>query len=142
MNKFLERLKELIKENEISYEELAIQTNIGTPAMYAWSGNYNMPKLNNIILLSNYFKCSIEYLIGRSDDNSELPPKECLPFHIQLENILKQRKLNITHLRNSGVISAGLSESIFTLHSSPHMENVIKIADYLKISIDELVGRV
>ena len=95
-----------------------------------------------MLLLSNYFKCSIEYLIGRSEDNSILQPKNSLPFHEQLTNILNSRGLKTTHLRNKNIVSHGFAESIFKRHSSPCMDNVIKIADYLKISVDELVGRV
>lgn len=142
MDKFLGRLKELLVEKGINYLELAKETNIGESTVYAWTSKYNMPKLNNMILLSNYFKCSIEYLIGRSEDNKELQPKVCPPFHERLINILKARGLKKTHLRNVKIISRGLAESIFERHSSPFMDNVIKIADYLKLSVDELVGRV
>ncbi|MBQ8615589.1 MAG: helix-turn-helix transcriptional regulator [Clostridia bacterium] len=141
MDKFLERLAEL-KDKEMTYEQLAIEVGISDSTMYSWTSRANMPKLDNMILLSNYFKCSIEYLIGRSEDNSELQPKECPPFHLRLISILDSRGLKKTHLRNKNIISRGLAESIFEHHSSPHMENVIKIADYLKLSVDELVGRV
>ncbi len=142
MDKFLERLEELINEKGITYEQLAINTGIGLSAVYAWTGKRNMPKLDKLFIISNYFKCSIEYLLGRTDDNTELPPKEYKPFDGQLLKILKSKGLKRSHLRNNLIISRGLDESIFINHSTPFIYNVIKIADYFKISVDELVGRV
>ena len=69
----------------MTYEELATELDINKSTIYSWTSKHNMPKLNNIITISNYFKCSIEYLLGRTDNMEELPVKDCLPFHIQLE---------------------------------------------------------
>lgn len=80
--------------------------------------------------------------MGLTKNNEELPPKDCPPFHEQLTKILNSKGLKETYLRNKKVISRGLSESIFNKHSIPQMENVIKITNELKISLDELVGRV
>ena len=143
MEIFIERLKELVyNDNNLTLEKLANEININSSTMSSWTSRYNMPKLDKMIDLSNYFKCSIEFLIGRSEDNSYVKPKDCPPFHIQLQKFLERKGLKINHLRNAGVISAGLNESIFKLHSIPFMDSVIKIADYFKISVDELVGRV
>ena len=141
MDKFLKRLYEL-KTDNITFEELSIELGINKSTIYSWTSKSNMPKLNNIIAISNYFKCSIEYLLGRTDNLDELPAKDCPPFYIQLEKILTSKNLKKTHLRNKKVISRGLAESIFDKHASPCIENVVKIADYLNISVDELVGRV
>lgn len=140
MDKFLERLDDL--RNGTTVEILANHLKMGSSTIFSWYSRKNMPNLNNMIVLSNYFKCSIEYLLGRTDNFDVIPPKECPPFHIRLENILKSKGLKKTYLRNKGVISAGFNDSIFNKHSSPYIDNVIKIADYLNMSVDELVGRV
>lgn len=141
MDKFLQRVNEL-KDKDMTYEELGRQIHINKSTIYSWTSKQNMPKLDNMIILSNYFKCSIEYLLGRIDNLEEIPPKECPPFHEKLLSVLESKGLKKTHLRNKNVISRGLAESIFDRHSIPCLDNVIKIADYLKISVDELVGRV
>ena len=95
MEKFLERLQEL-KNKDMTYKQLAKEIGIPNSTIYSWSNKSNMPKINNIIKLSNYFKCSIEYLIGRTDDNSELQAKDCLPFSEQLLKILNSKNLKKT----------------------------------------------
>ncbi len=143
MNKFKNRLNELMKENNYNEKDIANLINYkNLSTIYTWTDGTYTPKLDNMLKLSNLFKCSIEYLIGRTDDYEEIPPKECPPFYERLINVLETQGLKKTHLRNKRIISRGLAESIFSRHSSPHMDNVIKIADYLKVSIDELVGRV
>ena len=142
MNKFIERLNELLSERGLNYLDLAKETHLGESTVYSWTSGYNMPKIDKMIILSNYFKCSIEYLLGRTDFWEEVTPKACPPFNESLITILTSRGLKKTYLRNQKIISRGLAESIFDKNSSPCIENVIKIADHLKISVDELVGRV
>lgn len=143
MNTFQNRLNELLKEHNLNEKSLANLLKIkNLSTVYNWtSGNFT-PKINVIIDIANIFKCSTDFLLGLSDNNEIIKPKTCPPFHTQLELILNNKGLKIYNLRKDNIISAGLAESIFTKYSTPLAYNVIKIAGYLKISVDELVGRV
>ena len=143
MNTFQNRLNELLKEHNLNEKSLANLLKIkNLSTVYNWTGGNFTPKIDIIIDIANIFKCSTDFLLGLSDNNETIKPKICPPFYTQLELILKDKGLKIYNLRKDNIISAGLAESIFTKHSTPLTYNVIKIADYLKISIDELVGRV
>ncbi len=138
-----ERLNDLMREYNYSAKDICELINYKTlSTVYTWINGTSTPKIDVIIKLSNLFNCSVEYLIGRSNDASCLPPKDCPPFFIQLNSFLESKNLKYTHLRNNKIINGGLHESIFLNHATPYLDSVIKIADYFKISIDELVGRV
>ena len=143
MNTFKNRLNELLKEHNLNEKLLAEMLSIkNLSTIYNWtSGNFT-PKINVIVDIANIFKCSTDFLLGLSDNNETIKPKKCPPFHDQLNSILTRANLKVYNLRKDNIISAGLAESIFVKHSIPLTYNVIKIADYLKISIDELIGRV
>lgn len=143
MSTFQNRLNDLLKEHNLNEKLLAKLLNIkNLSTIYNWtSGNFT-PKIDIIIDIANIFKCSTDFLLGLTDNNETIEPKTCPPFFSQLDSILKSKGLKVYNLRKDNIISAGLAESIFTKHSIPLTYNVIKIANYLRISIDELVGRV
>lgn len=69
MYKLNERLKELRKENNISQNALAKQMNLTRATVNAWEMGISYPNAQSLILLSQYFKVTVDYLLGT--DNSE-----------------------------------------------------------------------
>ncbi len=69
MYKLNERLKELRKENNISQNALAKQMNLTRATVNAWEMGISYPNAQSLILLSQYFKVSVDYLLGI--DNAE-----------------------------------------------------------------------
>lgn len=100
-----------------------------------------LPKLNYSIKIADFFGVSLDYLFGKTKDFEEKTYKQAPPFDEQLRNILKEFNKTQYRLLKDGVCSFGNFYSWFTLKSIPNMDSVIKIADYLGVSLDYLVGR-
>ena len=125
MSSFKNRLNELLKEHNLNEKTLAEILQIkNLSTIYNWTSGNFMPKIDIIAKLSNTFSCSIDYLLGLNDNNDILPPKECPPFHIQLEKILKDKNLTKYTLRKHNILSAGLSSSIFIKHCIPPIPKI------------------
>ena len=62
------RLKELREERGISMMTLAKAISVSDTAVCKWENQDSEPKLSYIIKLADYFNCSSDFLIGRSDD--------------------------------------------------------------------------
>lgn len=62
------RLKELREERGVSMMTLAKAIGVSDTAVCKWENQDSEPKLSYIIKLADYFNCSADYLIGRSDD--------------------------------------------------------------------------
>lgn len=62
------RLKELREERGVSMMTLARAIGVSDTAVCKWENQDSEPKLSYIIKLADYFNCSADYLIGRSDD--------------------------------------------------------------------------
>jgi len=67
MNKFAERLKELREEQNLTQYELAKKINISHACINRWEKGLRVPNIDSIIVLSKFFKCSADYLIGLED---------------------------------------------------------------------------
>ncbi len=64
---FPERLKELRKENQIGQVELSNAIGTSKGIISLWENGLREPKLSNLIALSQFFKVSIDYLVGLED---------------------------------------------------------------------------
>lgn len=62
------RLKELREERGISMMALAKAIGVSDTAVCKWENQDSEPKLSYIIKLADYFNCTADFLIGRSDD--------------------------------------------------------------------------
>lgn len=62
------RIKELREEKELSQSALASEINTSQRNIGRWENGENEPTYSQLVKLSNFFGCSIDYLIGREDD--------------------------------------------------------------------------
>lgn len=62
--KFAERLKELRIEKQLGQVELAKELGVSKGIISLWENDLREPKLSNLIVLSAFFKVSIDYLAG------------------------------------------------------------------------------
>ena len=65
---FSERLRELIVENGINQSELARATGISNQAISNWVNGVSEPLISSAWRLAEYFNCSVDYLIGKSEE--------------------------------------------------------------------------
>lgn len=110
--------------------------------IYAWMEGRNMPLVDNLIKLADFFNCSIEYLIGRTQDVGSGKFQPAVPFDIQFRKILKEKKVSQYRLLKDKIISCGNIDFWLNKKKIPSVSSVIKLADYLQVDIDYLLGRV
>ncbi|AEO93333.1 transcriptional regulator [Bacillus phage G] len=72
MSQFPERLKYLRKENLLTQKEIANLLNIQRVTYSHYETGRSQPSIDTLILLSNIFDCSIDYLVGISDNKKKV----------------------------------------------------------------------
>ena len=98
MDKFCDRLKQLREEAGISMFQLAKAIDVSNAAVCKWENGSAEPKVTYLLRLSEFFECSVDYLIGKNDDfgTSKLtdfnPPLK--PTNKEKQLIASFRKLN------------------------------------------------
>lgn len=68
MSKFPVRLKELREEKRLLSKEFAKIMNVEPATISNWENGNRFPKDDVLIKIADYFDCSIDYLLGRTDD--------------------------------------------------------------------------
>ena len=64
---FKERLKELRMENNITQEKLGKMMGMSKMTISHWESGYCEPSIAQLIMLSDIFSVSIDYLVGKKD---------------------------------------------------------------------------
>lgn len=67
MFKFKDRLKELREEQGLSQVQLAKATGISRTALSYYEAGLRVPSIDAAAVLADFFKVSVDYLIGRED---------------------------------------------------------------------------
>lgn len=70
----LDNLFNLMKEKGITAKQLSASTGISTGNISDWKSGRSMPTASKLIILSNYFGCSIDFILGHniSTENNSL----------------------------------------------------------------------
>lgn len=64
---FVERFKTLLEKNDVTAYKVAKETNISQGLMREYQKGIKTPSSQNIIKIADYFGCSVDYLLGRTD---------------------------------------------------------------------------
>ncbi|MCL2847789.1 MAG: helix-turn-helix domain-containing protein [Firmicutes bacterium] len=140
MATFSERLFELMLEKEIKSHELASIIGVSTNTVNDWKrGKFHM-NLRNAIKLADFFECSIDYLVGRSEDYSYFAPTFYPLFYSHLLAVLKEYGYTTYRIRLDGILGGGHFGS-WKKGCDPLIATLIPLADYLGVTLDYLVGR-
>ena len=67
MEKFTERLNELIEEKGIQKQELAKAIGASKALVTIWTQGKSYPTLHYLVKLADYFNVCTDYLLGRKD---------------------------------------------------------------------------
>lgn len=134
-------LEDLMLDNDLSIAELARQTKMQYKIIADYIKELSTPNLYNAIKLASFFNCSLDFITGLS--NEENFSKYSTPKFNFFENYQKELKAqNLTNYRltkDTGIHINDIEK--WKTGSIPTLYNLIKIADYLGVSIDSLIGR-
>lgn len=64
---FPERLRELLEKHNMTYTDLSNALGINKSTISMWKSGKIIPKAETILLISDYFKVSPDYLMGRDE---------------------------------------------------------------------------
>jgi len=138
---FYERLKDIMFEKNISVDFLANELSVDISSIYKWLRNTELPSMNNLIKIADYFSCSIDYLLGRSSISISVKYKKCPPFNIHIQTFIKKQNITEYRICKDTKISRANFYTWKTAKHIPLPDSLIRLADYFDCSIDYLIGR-
>ena len=143
ISRFSESLKDLIHEFQLTVEDLAKAIDNSKNRIYEWlSGRAtSMPTHDNLIKLADYFKCSLEFLLGIEQENYLPSPKKCPPFSIWFRTAVETKGYSLYSLGKKINMSTGNFYNWINNVNEPSLDSLLRIAAALDCTLDYLVGR-
>lgn len=140
MNEFQERLQDLLVENDLNRLQLSKKIGISFETLNGYFNKDFYPELSVAIKIADYFKCSLNYLMGLTDDyNSKEVNK--LSFIDALKKLMKENNLSIEKFSKATHMSEANFYRWQAGKTKPAMTSLIAISQLFDVSIVYLVGR-
>ncbi len=141
MSNLSERLNELMDEpNELKSEKLGKIIGVTGSSIRMWKRGEMEISLENAVKLADYFQCNLDYLAGRNVRYEQVAPRPLPPFYERLRAVMKENEITRYWIAHNTDI-----KDVYFTHwkqgATPYLANVIKLATYLNVSLDYLVGR-
>jgi len=138
---FVDSLQGLMLEKNIKPDDMHKSTKISLPVIYNWLRKSAVPTLQSLIILSDYFQCSLQYLTSRSDKNYFSFPTNSETFPKRLRLFLNKNKISIRKISKETQIAKSAISYFLNGSIEPLLDNLIKLANYFDCTVDYLVGR-
>jgi len=140
LSNFVETLQDLMLVKNVTPANIHKDTKISLNVIYGWFRKVNIPKLNSLIVLSDYFECSIDYLCGRTEHNFFNKSLNPSTFSERFRLLIDKKKVTRRKLSAGAKISTGCIQRFLTDTGKPLLDNLIRLANFFECSLDYLLG--
>lgn len=141
LSQFAERLNELMFDNNKTATDIATAISIHKSAIYRYLRAERIPEIDIIIKIADLFACSIDFLLGFTDQNYTTKIVICPPFSKRLAFLLEHFSITKYKLVKQTKIPESIIYSWQSGKSRPNLESITKLANYFDCSIDYILGR-
>ena len=138
---FAERINELMFDNKTTPEALSKVLGVDLSLIYKYLRKEYIPSSPNAIRLANYFNCSLDYLVGLSEDTSMSFNKEDKPFSIRFQELLKEHNCTRYRVKKDTKLAKQSVDDWYNGVRMPTIDNLLVLAEYFSCSIDYIIGR-
>ena len=143
-DKFSKRLVDLMTTENINRRQLCLKIGVQRKSLYCWLKGVNYPQYDALIKLSDFFKVSVNFLLGISNDDYNL--ERCSIDDVQKlfcsKLIIFMKENSLTKYAFAKKIGIGQStmERWFKCGGMPETAVLIRISKATGYSVDYLLG--
>ncbi|MCL2570336.1 MAG: helix-turn-helix domain-containing protein [Firmicutes bacterium] len=139
-HEFNEVLKDLMIETNTTSQKLAKEIGVSDVTVNRWkSGNISDLFLSRLVMLGNYFQCTLDYLIGRTDNHKKPSKTSIGNFGESVRAMMKSKGITTYQIRKQTKFGGNHFHD-WDNGADPKLETLLDLANYFNCSLDELVG--
>lgn len=141
MSKLQKRLQEYLRDEEINQFAFSKLCGVHHTNISSYVTFGTEPCYRHFIKMLDVMNCSADYALGLVDIDTEESFHEPLPFGERLREILKQKGISQEKLKKELPVSSSLIYKWLSGKSCPYPSTLVRLANYLDVSVDYLLGR-
>lgn len=142
LSKFAENISACMDEKQINAPALALQIGTDRSNITRYKQGKRLPSFEVFISLLQFFNISADVLLGRKDYTEQTGFMPVLPFGERLRAVMLETKTTQYRIEKEQDISGASMHAWLNGTTLPSIENLDKLADYMDVSIDYLLGRI
>lgn len=142
ISKFAETLLSLMNERGLNAPALGELLQTDRTNITRYLRGERLPLFNGFIAMLEFFNISADVLVGRQDYSPTTTFLPIQPFGKTLRKVMKETKTTQYKIVKDLHISGGTLYNWLINKSLPTVENLDKLANYMDVSIDYLLGRI
>lgn len=131
---------EYFAQTGLNVNSFATRFNISEKKIYYWLNGTYLPTIKNYILMADIFQCSVDYLIGITEDKTFVKSDNPIPFLVRFKQLLQEKGCTKYSLAKECKIGNS-AVSKWSKGKIPNLENIVKLADYFGCPVEYLIGR-
>ena len=142
LSKFAENLLALMEEHNINAPALAKIINVHRTSITRYLRGERLPNYEDFVAIIEYFNVSADVLLGRIDycDATTFHPIQ--PFGTILQQAMNDVDVSQYRIQKDLHFSSATTSSWINNKKLPAIDRIDKLADYLDVSVDYLLGRI
>ena len=142
LSKFSENLLALMEEHNINAPALAKIINVHRTSITRYLRGERLPNYEDFVAIIEYFNVSADVLLGRIDycDATTFHPIQ--PFGTILQQAMNDADVSQYRIQKDLHFSSATTSSWINNKKLPAIDRIDKLADYLDVSVDYLLGRI
>lgn len=137
---FIETIKFHITENNMTPTGFARNLGVKDVCVARWLNGTNTPSLEYVIMVADYLKCSVDYLLGLKDEPSFVHANTESNFAERFAMLQGESQISMNRLAKiCGVTSSNVSK--WMRGQMPKPQTVCFLSEHFYCSVDYLLGR-
>ena len=141
LSNFVERLKELKDEHNLTQKQIADFTGLTETSISNYLKGKSEPSIKSFVAIADYFKCSTDYLFGLNNDSNEINFLPCPPLSERLQYLLDKKSCTGYHLCKTADIPEASFYDWKNGNTEPNLYNIDKLIGFFDCSLDYFLGR-
>jgi len=139
MNSFGNVLSELMVEENTTSKTLAEKISVSEATVSTWKSNTHGIQLSHLVALCKHFGCSLEYLVGRTEQDIKPTKFEIKNFGTLVRQMMKTKGISTYKMRKETQYGSRYFER-WDKGADPKLSTLIELGNYFNCSLDDLVG--
>ena len=142
LSKFAENLSALMSERNLNAPALAKIIKTDRSNITRYQKGERLPLFDGFVGIIEYFNVSADLLLGRVEFTAETDFLPVCNFGERLRAVMAETKTSQYEIeKNTDISSSSMYKWLFG-QGLPNTESLVKLAEYMDISVDYLLGRI
>ena len=138
---FQKRFNDIINETDYNRAELSKIIPISQSSLSNALSYGIIPSVKTLIRVADFFDISINFLLGKTDEEDFIKSSTKTTFHQRFESLCAEKEVTHYKVASDCLFDKSSISKWFSKNFIPELEILELLCDYFNVSLDYLLGR-